>query len=134
MPTTKRTDDACIVVPLTAREANAAVYSVTCELANAGEELGRCEISTVPGAMMQYRSITEQIRRLAAIGDQLLWCAHWGRVSDDEPPAITADKAVMLELCGLLQSQVGDDEFDDTKGFEFDKAARTIARAFADAA
>lgn len=123
-------------ITLTADEANAIVYAVANELTlSAAEDLDGLEVSTTPGDLIRIAEPARRITQLAAINDQLEWRAHWGR-HGGEPPALTVTEPVLLDLAAVLQKWASDqrkaDEEDRPELMEFDRAARAVARAFAD--
>ncbi len=88
-----------------------------------------------PGDLSRLGRSACRIGALAAIGQALKWRKHWGPLGGTPEP-VTAPEAVWLDTLAELNKRAEelrrfDDEEDD---FEFDKAARTVARAFAGAA
>ena len=125
-----------LTVALSADEANAVVYAIAAEVLTEGEELGHDPLSTTPGDLAEIERRCRRISRLAAINDQLLWRAHWGSIGGT-PTAVLALEAVFLDVAAILQKRADEDreglDGDDLdERFEFDRAARTIARAFAE--
>ncbi len=88
-----------------------------------------------PGALGRLGDSAIRIGALASLGDALKWRKHWGRTGG-APDPLTAPEMVWLDLLGELQKRAVElvaCEVDPEDVFEFDSAARTVARTFAEA-
>lgn len=123
-----------LTIALTEDEANAVLHAVCLALTSEGEELG-CAAMDCPGELHRLGRCACRIAALAAIGEALKWRKHWGP-SGGTPEAVTAPEEVWVDLIGELEKrarEIGGCEVDPQDVFEFDVAARSIARAYADA-
>lgn len=122
-------------VTLTADEANAVVEAISLALTTEGDLLGHSG-SDSPGDLFRLGGRAARIRTYADLGDALDWHKYWGRGPVD-PPDVTAPEAAWIDLLGELQKRADEMRICDVDPrdlYEFDAAARTVARAFADAA
>lgn len=129
--------DDIVTVTLDADEANAVVYAVAFAVTAEAEGMEFMPLSASPGDLGRISTRCRRIASLADVNDQLRWRAHWGP-HGGEPPAISVAENVLLDVVRVLQDRAaerrGDPKVDEYDGpFEFDRAARTIARSFADA-
>lgn len=124
-----------LTVVLNPDEANAAVQAIYLALCAQGEEIGGMGPCDTPGAMCELGRGAKRIGAYADLGEALEWIKHWGFARGTPiPEPVTAPESVWVDLLGELNEraeEVGRVEMDLQDVFEFDAAARTVARAFA---
>jgi len=125
-----------ITLSLTADEANAVVMAIALAVTGEAHDLSTSDVSALPGNLSRIGARCRRIAGLADVAEQLLWRAHFGR-HGGQPPEATTTEAVLLDLAAALQERAAErrrfpeeDEFDGP--FQYDRAARTLARTFAD--
>jgi len=121
-------------VTLTADEANAVVEALCLATVVEGDLLGHAR-SDSPGDLMRLGSRAARIGAFAELGKALQWRKHWGPLGGT-PEAVTASEAVWVDLLCELQKRAAEIRAfgaDPSDRYEFDAAARTVARAFAGA-
>ena len=129
-----RQDTRDLTVSLTADEANAAVEAICLAIQRESQELDHLA-TDLPGDMCRFGLRAGRIGAYAGVGNALRWRKHWGPLGGT-PEAVTAPEAVWVDLLGELQKRAVElrtCEVDPQDVFEFDAAARTVARAFAGA-
>jgi len=128
-----RHDNRDLTILLSADEANAAMETICLAIHNEGGGLDAPSDS--PGDLLRLSQRATRIGAYANLGDALRWRKHWGRIGGT-PEAVTAPETVWVDLLGELQKralELRTCDVDEEDVFEFDTAARTVARAFADA-
>ena len=128
-----RHDTRDLTITLTADEANAAVEAICLAIQREGGELDHLATDS-PGGMSRLGGRADRIGAYAGLGNALSWRKHWGPLGGT-PPAVTAPETVWVDLLGELQKRAVElrtCQVDPEDVFEFDAAARTVARAFAD--
>jgi len=129
-----RHDTRDLTITLTADEANAAVDAICLAIQNESQELDHMPMGS-PGDVCGLGRRASRIGTYAKLGDALRWRKHWGP-RGGTPAAVTAPETVWVDLLGELEKRAVElrtCEVDPEDVFEFDTAARTVARAFADA-
>lgn len=124
-----------LTITLNPDEANAAMQAICLAVQNEGAELDH-EAMGSPGELHDLGVRASRIGAFANLGDALKWRKHWGPTGGT-PEALTAPEVVWLDLLGELQKRAVElrtYRADPEDVFEFDAAARTVARTFADAA
>ncbi len=123
-----------LTITLTEEEANAVLHTVCMTLTNEGEELGNAAMDC-PGDLHRLGSRACRIAALAAVGEALEWRKHWGPLGGTPEP-VTAPEAVWLDILGELNERAEElrrCHVEERDVFEFDRAARAVARAYAGA-
>jgi hypothetical protein len=127
-----------LTVDLALDEANATTYALASAIKTEAEAIDHPPVSlTAHWEMARFRERVERIGRFAAVNEQLDWRVNWDHRDEKRLEPIRAEVSVLLDVAAVLHDQAdqqrryGDDEVDGH--FKFDEAARTIARAFADA-
>ena len=129
-----RHDNRDLTILLSADEANAAVDAICLAIQNECQELDHMS-TDLPGSVCGFGRRAARIGAHARLGSALSWRKHWGPLGGT-PEAVTAPEAVWVDLLGELQKRAVElrtCEVDPQDVFEFDAAARTVARAFAGA-
>ena len=114
-------------VVLSARAANAVVYTTAIEAVAEAEQLDSAAVSSRSTDLLAISVRCARISRLAAINDQLGWSAQ--RSATSAPAVISAGAAVLRELAAELEATVVDHaECPDERlqNLAFDEAAREI--------
>ncbi len=123
-----------LTIELDPDEANAVMRTICMALTTEGAELSD-EHYDCPGRIHDLSVRAGRIGAFAALGNALLWRAHWGPIGGTPEP-VAASERVWLDVLGELNERAeelrrcGVEECDV---FEFDRAARTVARVFAGA-
>ncbi len=122
-----------LTIALDPDEANALVQTLCLALTAEGAELAD-ESYDCPGELHALGRRASRIGAYAELGRALAWCKHWGPIGGTPAP-VTAPEAVWLELLSELNERAEEvrrvDEMEPRDVFEFDRTARTVARAFA---
>lgn len=129
-----RHDTRDLTITLSADEANAAVEAICLAIQREGQELDHLATDS-PGGVCRLGRRADRISAYAGLGNALNWRKHWGPLGGT-PAAVTAPETVWVDLLGELQKRAVElrtCQVDPEDVFEFDTAARTVARAFADA-
>ncbi len=136
MTTTKdKTHTRELTIDLAPDEANAVMRSICMALTQEGANLSN-EYYDCPGRIHDLSVRANRIGAFALVGGALRWRSHWGPIGGTPGP-VTAPEAVWLDLLAELNDDAEavrrDSEAEPEDMFEFDKAARTVARAFSGA-
>jgi len=124
-----------LTIELGPDEANAVMRTICMALTAEGAELGD-EHYDCPGRIHDLSVRAHRIGAFAVLGKALRWREHWGPIGGTPEP-VTAPEAVWLDLLGELNGRADElrrCDVEECDVFEFDRAARTIARAFAEVA
>lgn len=128
-----------LTVELESDEANAVVAAVELAVMADGENLGRIGPRDCPGDHGDLGDVAMRIAAFAKLGEDLAWRTHWGfDHGRPVPDPVTVPESTWVDLLGELNKRADEvrrlPDMDPRDVFEYDKAARTVARAFAGAA